>query len=84
MFIGGTMHILTRQDYPLPQAFEIAYGQSQRIVFETDIGKMNDPAFQQYMLGEVSYGQGRSLQNFLKADTWAALPRFTWASLPSH
>ena len=76
MFIGGSMHILKAEDYPLPQAFDRAYRQSAQIVFETDIARMNDPAFQQYLLREVSYSDGRSLQDVVNADTYGALVKF--------
>lgn len=76
LFIGGTLHMLTAQDYPLPQAFEAAYREAGRIVFETDMAKMNDPEFQQYMLRELSYGAGGNLRQVLEADTWDAVSAF--------
>jgi len=76
VYIGGTMHILTAEDYPLPNAFETAYGQSAQIVFETDIARMQEPAFQQYLLSEVSYHDGRNLRQIVSADTYAALTSF--------
>ena len=44
MFVGGTLHVLTAENYPLPKAFETAYSRSGLVVFETDLGKMEDPA----------------------------------------
>jgi len=76
VFVGGTMHILTEEDYPLPNAFETAYSQSGEIVFETDVAKMQDPAFQQYLLTEVSYQDGRKLRQLISADTYLALNSF--------
>jgi hypothetical protein len=76
VYVGGSMHILTAADYPLPSAFETAYNQSGKIVFETDIAKMQDPAFQQYLLDEVSYRDGRNLRQVLSTDTYAALASF--------
>jgi uncharacterized protein YbaP (TraB family) len=76
MFFGGTLHILTAENYPLPKAFETAYAQSGQVVFETDITKMEDPAFQQYLLREVSYSDGRSLRQVLRADTYSAVAEF--------
>lgn len=76
VFIGGTMHILTARDYPLPNAFETAYSQSGQVVFETDIAKMQDPAFQQYLLAEVSYRDGRKLGQVISADTYSELASF--------
>lgn len=76
VFVGGTMHILTQQDYPLPSAFETAYRQSAKIVFETDVAKMNDPSFQQYLLSAVSYRDGRKLSQVISAETYSALAGF--------
>jgi uncharacterized protein YbaP (TraB family) len=76
MFIGGTMHILTARDYPLPSAFETAYQQSGRLIFETDMAKMESPQFQQYMLAELSYSDGRNLQQVLRADTYRSVSEF--------
>ena len=72
-YLGGTMHVLTARDYPLPGAFATAYDNSARVVFETDIAAMNDPAFQQYLLRAVSYGDGGSLRQAISATTWQAL-----------
>ena len=76
IFIGGTMHVLTARDYPLPSAFETAYQQSKRLVFETDMAKMQSPQFQQYMLAELSYSDGRNLQQVLTADTYRSVAEF--------
>ncbi len=76
MFIGGTIHILTAQDYPLPDAFEKAYRQSQRVIFETDLNKMESPEFQQYILAELSYSDGRNLKQVLREDTYLSVSDF--------
>ena len=33
LFIGGTIHVLSTADYPLPEEFESAYKKSEVIVF---------------------------------------------------
>jgi uncharacterized protein len=76
MFIAGSLHVLTAEDYPLPAAFETAYRQSAQVVFETDIAKMESPVFQQYMLRELSFGDGRNLQQVLRTDTYQAVEVF--------
>ena len=76
MYIGGTIHLLMPRDYPLPQALEKAYQQATRVVFETDLGKLQSPEFQQYMLQQLSYGEGQSLQQVVSAETYAALTEF--------
>ena len=75
-FIGGTFHVLTAADYPLPAAFEKAYQQSSLVVFETDIEKLESPKFQQAMLRELSYSDGRNLQQVLRPETYLALSEY--------
>ena len=76
IFIGGSFHMLTPEDYPLPAAFEEAYQQSAQIVFETDIQKAQSPEYQQTMMRQLSYNDGRNLQQVLKEDTYLAVAEF--------
>lgn len=76
IFLGGTFHILTPEDYPLPIALENAYNQSAQVVFETDIEKLQSPEFQQTMLRELTYSDGRNLQQVLSKDTYLAVLEF--------
>ena len=75
-FIGGSFHMLTPEDYPLPAAFEEAYQQSAQIVFETDIQKAQSPEYQQTMIRQLSYNDGRNLQQVLKEDTYLGVTEF--------
>ena len=76
MFIGGTMHVLTAEDYPLPTSFETAYKKSSRLIFETDMARLESPEFQQYMLAELSYSDGKNLRQVVQKDTYRALTEF--------
>ena len=76
LFIGGTVHLLTASDYPLPAALEEAYAQSATIVLETDMQKLQSPEFQSSMMRELSYKDGRNLQQVVNKDTYQALERF--------
>ena len=73
LFIGGTVHFLAKSDYPLPPVFEKAYNQSAIVVFETDLRKMQTPAFQKQLLGKVTYSDGRNLKTVLSETTYQAL-----------
>ncbi|MGV7223169.1 MAG: TraB/GumN family protein [Nitrospinales bacterium] len=73
LFIGGTIHVLTQTDYPLPSTFEKAYSQSVKLVFETDMQKMNSPEFQKVMLSALTYSDGRNLKQVLNEDTYQEL-----------
>ncbi|MDR0639460.1 MAG: TraB/GumN family protein [Spirochaetaceae bacterium] len=37
LYLGGTIHLLRESDYPLPQAFEAAFEQSDILVFEASV-----------------------------------------------
>ena len=52
LFIGGTVHMLSESDYPLPQEYEKAYSQSERLVFETDILESKTQEFKEKVLSQ--------------------------------
>ena len=73
LYIGGTIHILTQADYPLPQTFETAYKNAAVLVFETDLQKLKTPEFQQLLMSKVVYSDGRSLKTELSDATYQEL-----------
>jgi uncharacterized protein YbaP (TraB family) len=40
IFIVGTLHLLTPADFPLPEAFDIAYQQPDEVIFEASMVSM--------------------------------------------
>ena len=76
LFIGGTIHMLTAADYPLPAAFEKAYAGSAEVVLETDMQKLQSPEFQATMMRQLSYSDGRNLRQVLNKSTYQALEQF--------
>ena len=76
LFIGGTIHVLTQTDYPLPLSFEKAYSRSVRLVFETDMQKINSQEFQKVMLSKLIYSDGRNLLQVLNDDTYQDLEQY--------
>lgn len=76
IYLGGTVHLLRQQDYPLPAAFEQAFEASQRLYFETDIGAMSDVGLQQRMLQQLTYQDGSMLSSVLSAEAYAALSEY--------
>lgn len=73
VYIGGTVHLLRQQDFPLPPAYTQAYDASDRLFFETDIGGMADMGLQQRMMQELTYQDGRNLSTVLDAEALAVL-----------
>ena len=76
LFIGGTVHVLNQDDYPLPGAFEKAYQASSIIVFEADFRELQTPEFQQALVEQARYPEGRDLTMFLTDGTRAHLVQF--------
>ena len=76
LYIGGTVHVLSKSDYPLPAGFDVAYKQAAQLVFETDMQKMAAPETRQLMLQQVVYTDGRNLKQVLKQQTFQELEAF--------
>lgn len=62
LYLGGTVHVLGAKDYPLPQAFESAFHDADKVVFETDIGATNSPQHLFTMQNLMTYPAGKSLK----------------------
>ncbi len=73
LYIGGTLHLLSESDYPLPDAYNTAYQQSETLVFETDLDALETQEFAQSMMKQLTYSQGNSLANDLSEETLANL-----------
>ncbi len=79
LFIGGTVHVLSKTDYPLPAAFDAAYKKSSKLVFETDIGAGQNPVFAQTMLQRMMFTDEQNLKGVLRPDVYAQLEKFAAA-----
>ncbi len=73
VFIGGTIHVLSKSDFPLPEAFDSAFNNSNLLVLEADIQKLQTPEFQKAILQEAMYKKDESIADFLKPNTLQAL-----------
>ncbi len=73
VYLAGSCHVLRAEDFPLPEEFELAYGQSNHLVFETDIEMMQNPAFAAQLMQMSTYEGGKTLQTELSEKTYEAL-----------
>jgi len=73
VYLGGTIHMLRADDYPLPPEYETAYNEAESLYFEIDIDQMNDPAGQLGMLQRLMYTDGRTLQTVLNEEAYNSL-----------
>lgn len=72
-YVGGSIHILREQDYPLPKEFDKAFDNSEILVLETDLTKMEDPAIAQKLLGKTMYQDDRTLKTVLSEEVYNEL-----------
>ena len=77
VYLGGTVHLLRPEDYPLPKEFDQAYEGSSALFFETDISSMNELSVQAQILQQLSYSDGRTLKDVLDTEAYAALETYT-------
>jgi uncharacterized protein YbaP (TraB family) len=76
IYLGGTIHLLTKADYPLPGEFDLAYNQSQVVYFETDIELLKKPKSSASMLKALKSKTGKTLDQVLQRNTLIALRAF--------
>lgn len=73
LYIGGTLHMLKSSDYPLPHAYNKAFANADKLVFETDIDTLNSPQFQRQSMGMLTYPPGQRLTDNISQETWQLL-----------
>ena len=71
--LGGTIHMLRPQDFPLPDVFDRAYEVTGTVVLEADLGAMVEPDVQRLMHELGIQPAGRTLADDLDAETWERL-----------
>ncbi len=76
VYLGGTIHVLTASDYPLPAAFRQAYSRSSIIYFEVDLNELAGSSFFEMLGRASSYPLGESLRDKLTEETWLQLDDF--------
>jgi len=76
LFVGGTIHVLSSSDYPLPKAFDFAYKNSAVLVLEADIQKVKTPEMQQVFMQTGMYQGDKQITQFLQPGTVQALEAY--------
>lgn len=74
-YIGGTVHILSEKDYPLPAAYEKAYEASSQLIFETDPIVMQNPTYQSMLMEKMNYDGDTTIQELISDSLYAELDR---------
>ena len=68
VFLLGSLHLFKSDAYPLAPVIDMAYRNSSKVVFETDIGAMEEPAVQARMLRMAIYPEGQNLLQHIPSD----------------
>ncbi len=55
LFLGGTVHVLSKEDYPLPCQFNVAFDRSDTLYLETDGDQLENPEFVAKLMLEGTY-----------------------------
>ena len=76
LYLGGTFHILTKEDYPLAAPYVNAFEQADAVYFETDIAAMESPEFAGRMQAFLLQPSGQQLSDQLNDETNTALNKF--------
>lgn len=62
VYLAGSVHLLKASDSTLPAAFDRAYAQSQRLVMELDIGKIDPTETASWMMEHGKLPEGSNLR----------------------
>jgi uncharacterized protein YbaP (TraB family) len=69
VFLLGSLHVLKSSAYPLAPEIDRAYASSQRLVFETDVEAMMEPAILAKMMEMGLYPEGQNLFQHISETT---------------
>lgn len=63
LYLVGSVHVLPPSAQPFDQKFDIAYAESQVLLFETDIDAISAPETQRKLVSAGVYPTGQTIQN---------------------
>jgi uncharacterized protein YbaP (TraB family) len=76
VYLAGSVHLLRAQDHPLPPVYDVAYADSDRLVFEVDMSEMNSIDAQKQVLALGSYPAGETVKEHISEETYAKLQEY--------
>jgi hypothetical protein len=74
-YLLGSLHVMTKDSYPLAEAIEEAYNHCQKIVFETDLDGLSNPIMQAKIMTLGLYPLNQTLRQHVSQKTYAALEK---------
>lgn len=74
-WLVGSVHVLTKDAYPLPAVFERAFAESRTLVEEVDLGAASDPGAVLPIAAKAMLTDGRTLSTLLDPKTAALVEK---------
>ncbi|MBV2128049.1 TraB/GumN family protein [Arsukibacterium indicum] len=75
-YLAGTVHLLSKSDYPLPVAYDTAFNASSQLLFETDLNALTSPAGLSKMMQQNTYPDGKTLEQVLSPEVYQQLKNY--------
>ena len=76
VYLLGSIHLLKKEDYPLPAPMETAFSASKIAVFETDITAMENPELAMKLAAKGQLPEGQTLRTQLSPPVYAAFSNY--------
>lgn len=73
LFLGGSIHILREQDFPLPEEFDRAFEESAALILEADVSQAVDESTAAAIAALMLLPEGQTLQSVLSAEVYGQL-----------
>jgi len=70
VYLLGSVHLLKENHYPLPEPFEKAFNDADRLVFEVNLDSSQSPSAQQFILNRCMLKNGQTLKSLLTDSTF--------------
>lgn len=77
LYLAGTLHLLRKEDFPLPAEYDSAYKHAQKVYFETDLQKTNSPEFGQRFAKTMLLPDNKTLKDILDKEVWKKLQKYS-------
>lgn len=68
LYLAGTMHLLSKSDYPLPKAYQYAYAKADSLYFEADTQMQKNREYQRQAQALLFYPEGQSLSQYINSE----------------
>jgi uncharacterized protein YbaP (TraB family) len=75
LYLGGSVHILREEDFPLPEEFDAALDRSGILILEADVERVSDPEFMQGLVSRM-FLKNTTLDKLLSPEVFEELKNY--------